>query len=102
MAISNLFIMLGGLAVFLFGMNVMGNALERQADSRLRNILTHLTENPLLGFLWGLSTTAALQSSSAATVIEGRCIYLSAMYNDTSQKAVVALCNQVMASVRPL
>lgn len=40
--------------------------------------------------------------SSAATVIEGRCIYLSAMYNDTSQKAVVALCNQVMASVRPL
>ena len=69
MAISNLFIMLGGLAVFLFGMNVMGNALERQADSRLRNILTHLTENPLLGFLWGLSTTAALQSSSAATVM---------------------------------
>ena len=69
MSVSDLFIMLGGLAVFLFGMNVMGNALERQADSRLRNILTHLTENPLLGFLWGLSTTAALQSSSAATVM---------------------------------
>ena len=49
MSVSDLFIMLGGLAVFLFGMNVMGNALERQADSRLRNILTHLTENPLLG-----------------------------------------------------
>ena len=40
--------------------------------------------------------------SSAAAVIEGRVFYLSAMYNDTSQEAVVALCNQVMASVRPL
>lgn len=40
--------------------------------------------------------------SSAAAVIEGRVFYLSAMYNDTSKEAVVALCNQVMASVRPL
>lgn len=43
----------------------------------------------------------AYSFSSAAAIIDGQCIYLSAMYNDSNQKAVVELCNQVMASVRP-
>ena len=61
--------LLGGLAMFLFGMTVMGNALEKRAGSQLKNILANLTSSPLKGFLLGLGVTAVIQSSSATTVM---------------------------------
>ena len=61
--------MIGGLSLFLFGMNVMGSALERRAGSSLRTLLGKLTTNRFLGFLTGLGVTAVIQSSSATTVM---------------------------------
>ena len=61
--------LLGGLALFLFGMNIMGQGLERSAGNKLKTILEKLTSNPLKGFLLGLGVTAVIQSSSATTVM---------------------------------
>ena len=61
--------MLGGLCLFLFGMNVMGEALERRAGNSLRTILGKLTTNKVFGFLTGLVVTGIIQSSSATTVM---------------------------------
>ena len=61
--------MLGGLALFLFGMNVMGQGLERAAGNRLKTILEKLTSNPIKGFFLGVIVTAVIQSSSATTVM---------------------------------
>ena len=61
--------MLGGLCLFLFGMNIMGESLERRAGSSLRSILGKLTTNKALGFLTGLIVTGIIQSSSATTVM---------------------------------
>ncbi len=72
--------LLGGLSIFLFGMNIMGKALEKQADNKLQNILTHLTDNPLKGFLIGAAVTAVLQSSSATTVMVVSLINSGLMY----------------------
>ena len=60
---------LGGLCLFLFGMNIMGESLERRAGSSLRTILGKLTTNKALGFLTGLVVTGIIQSSSATTVM---------------------------------
>lgn len=65
----DLLTMLGGLALFLFGMNLMGQALERRAGNKLRSILEKMTDKPLIGFLTGLGVTAIIQSSSATTVM---------------------------------
>lgn len=69
MTIFNLFSLLGGLAMFLYGMSVMGEALEKRAGSRMKAILAQLTANPLRGLLLGLGVTAVIQSSSATTVM---------------------------------
>ena len=69
MTIFNVFSLLGGLALFLFGMDIMGKALEKQAGGQLQKILSKLTDNPLKGFFLGLCVTAVIQSSSATTVI---------------------------------
>lgn len=61
--------MIGGLSLFLFGMNVMGASLKRIAGNSLKSILGKLTDNKLVGFLTGLIVTAAVQSSSATTVM---------------------------------
>ena len=61
--------MIGGLCLFLFGMNVMGQALERRAGSKLRTLLGKMTGKTLTGFLTGLGITAIIQSSSATTVM---------------------------------
>ena len=61
--------LLGGLALFLFGMDVMGKALERQAGGRLQTILAKMSSTPVRGFLLGLAVTAVIQSSSATTVM---------------------------------
>lgn len=69
MTIFNVFSLLGGLALFLFGMDTMGKALEKQAGGQLQKILSKLTDNPLKGFALGLVVTAIIQSSSATTVM---------------------------------
>ncbi len=69
MSIFNVFTLLGGLAFFLYGMNIMGDALERRAGSQLKSILANLTSNTFKGFLLGLVVTAVIQSSSATTVM---------------------------------
>ena len=69
MSIFDLLTLLGGLALFLFGMNYMGQALEKVAGSRLKNILAKLTASPLRGLLVGAAVTAIIQSSSATTVM---------------------------------
>lgn len=61
--------LIGGLALFLFGMNVMGEALEKKAGNKLKSILARLTSNKFKGFLLGLGITAIIQSSSATTVM---------------------------------
>ena len=61
--------MLGGLALFLFGMSLMGQALERRAGEKLRSLLDKMTGKPIAGFLTGLGVTAVIQSSSATTVM---------------------------------
>ncbi len=61
--------LLGGLSLFLFGMGVMGQALERRAGGRLRVLLEKLTAGKLAGLLTGLGVTAVIQSSSATTVM---------------------------------
>ncbi len=61
--------LIGGLCLFLFGMNVMGDALERRAGGSLNKILAKLTKNKLTGFLTGLGVTGVIQSSSATTVM---------------------------------
>ena len=61
--------MLGGLCLFLFGMNLMGQALERRAGGKLRTLLDKMTGSVGAGFLTGLGITAIIQSSSATTVM---------------------------------
>ena len=67
MTLFNVFSLLGGLALFLFGMDIMGKALEKQAGGHLQKILSKLTDNPFKGFFLGLCVTAIIQSSSAPT-----------------------------------
>lgn len=69
MNIFDLLALIGGLCLFLFGMSVVGDALERRAGERLKKILAKLTKNKLAGFLTGLGVTAIIQSSSATTVM---------------------------------
>ena len=59
----------GGLAMFLYGMNVMGAGLQKLAGGRLEKILERLTTNRFTGMLLGLGVTAVIQSSSATTVM---------------------------------
>ena len=61
--------LLGGLALFLFGMDTMGKALERQAGGKLQTVLAKMSSNVFRGFLLGLGVTAVIQSSSATTVM---------------------------------
>ena len=61
--------LLGGLALFLFGMDIMGKSLERQAGGKLQTILAKMSSNVFKGFLLGLGVTAVIQSSSATTVM---------------------------------
>ena len=61
--------LIGGLCLFLFGMNVMGDGLERRAGNSLKALLGKLTDNKFKGFLTGMGVTAVIQSSSATTVM---------------------------------
>ena len=61
--------LIGGLCLFLFGMNIMGDGLERRAGNSLKTLLGKLTDNKFKGFLTGMGVTAVIQSSSATTVM---------------------------------
>ena len=61
--------LIGGLALFLFGMNSMSDALQKAAGEKMKKILGFLTRNPIMGVLAGALVTAVLQSSSATTVM---------------------------------
>ena len=67
--VFNVISLLGGLALFLFGMDIMGKALERQAGGKLQTILAKMSSTVFKGFLLGLAVTAVIQSSSATTVM---------------------------------
>ena len=69
MTIFDVLTLIGGLCLFLFGMNVMGDGLERRAGNSLKALLSKLTGSKLTGFLTGLGVTAVIQSSSATTVM---------------------------------
>ena len=69
MDIFDILSLIGGLCLFLFGMNIMGQSLERRAGSQLRMLLGRLTSKKSVGFLTGLGVTAVIQSSSATTVM---------------------------------
>lgn len=61
--------LIGGLALFLYGMNSMSDALQKSAGEKMKKILEFLTKNPIMGALAGALVTAVLQSSSATTVM---------------------------------
>lgn len=69
MTIFDVLNMIGGLCLFLFGMSVMGDGLERRAGNSLKSLLSKLTGNKIAAFLTGLAVTAVIQSSSATTVM---------------------------------
>ncbi len=69
MDVFHVLTLVGGLSLFLFGMNVMGQALERRAGGKLRSLLGKLTTGKIAGLLTGLGVTAVIQSSSATTVM---------------------------------
>ncbi len=69
MGIADIISLLGGLAFFLFGMSLLGDGLKRVAGGRMETILGRLTSNPIKGVLLGAVVTAAIQSSSATTVM---------------------------------
>ena len=69
MSIYDIFHLMGGLALFLFGMSIMGDALEKRAGKRMKPILEQLTSHPLKAVLLGAGVTAVIQSSSATTVM---------------------------------
>ncbi len=69
MSIFNVLTLIGGLALFLYGMNVMGDGLTKASGGKLEKILERLTNSPIKGVLLGAAVTAVIQSSSATTVM---------------------------------
>ena len=64
-----LFMFLGGLGIFLYGIKQMGDGLQAAAGDRLREILNRMTSNPVRGVIAGIIVTVLIQSSSGATAI---------------------------------
>ena len=69
MSFFDVLTLIGGLALFLYGMDVMGDSLKKLAGGKLESFLAKLTSNRIKGFLLGLVVTAVIQSSSATTVM---------------------------------
>lgn len=69
MTIFSVFALLGGLALFLYGMNLMGSGLEKASGGKLERVLEKMTNNPIKGVFLGAFVTAVIQSSSAVTVM---------------------------------
>lgn len=69
MELNDILLLLGGLALFLYGMQMMGNGLETAAGNKMKSILEKLTSNRIKGVVVGAAITAVIQSSSATTVM---------------------------------
>ena len=69
MDILDFVMLLGGVAMFLYGMSLMGDGLKKVAGNKLELILYRLSSNPLKGILLGTGVTAVIQSSSATSVM---------------------------------
>ncbi len=69
MELKDVLSLIGGLSLFLFGMQLMGDALEKKAGGGLKTLLAKMTGNPFKGFLLGMGVTSVIQSSSATTVM---------------------------------
>ena len=69
MSINNVLTLCCGLGLFLFGMNFMGEGLQRAAGAKMKDLMEKLTRNPVRGFLLGMLVTAVIQSSSATSVM---------------------------------
>ena len=69
MGMTEVFMLLGGLALFLYGMQMMSNGLEAAAGNKMKKILERVTSNRIIGVLVGAAITAVIQSSSATTVM---------------------------------
>ncbi len=69
MSVTDVLSLVGGLALFLYGMNLMGEALEKRAGNKLKKFLSNVTANPFKGFILGLGITLLIQSSSVTTVM---------------------------------
>ena len=69
MSIFNVFTLMGGIAMFLYGMDLMGKSLEQTAGSKLQGILSTMTASPVRALLLGMAVTAVIQSSGATTVM---------------------------------
>ncbi|MEE0059222.1 MAG: Na/Pi symporter, partial [Acutalibacteraceae bacterium] len=69
MGLTDVLNLIGGLALFLFGMNAMGDGLEKLSGGKLEKLLEKMTSNTFKGFLVGMLVTAVIQSSSATTVM---------------------------------
>ena len=69
MSVFNVITLLGGLAMFLYGMRLMGNALKESSSGALKVAMEHVTNNPVKAFLLGVAITAVIQSSTATIVI---------------------------------
>ncbi len=67
--VLNIITMAGGLALFLYGMRIMGDALKHGSSGAVKNVMGKVTNNPFMGFLIGLAVTAIIQSSTATIVI---------------------------------
>ena len=73
MQIADIFTLLGGVALFLFGMTLMGEGLKKVAGNKMELVLYRLSGTPLRGLLLGAGVTAIIQSSSATSVMLPRC-----------------------------
>lgn len=69
MDLLSIFTMIGGLALFLYGMHILGEGLAKLSGGRMESILAKMTDSPLKGVLLGAGATAVIQSSSATTVM---------------------------------
>lgn len=69
MSIYNIFSLLGGLGLFMYGMQMLGDGLEKAAGDKLKTIIEKLTTNKVMGFFVGCMVTFIIQSSSATTVM---------------------------------
>ena len=67
--VGNLFAFIGGLGMFLYGMDIMASGLQKTAGNKMKDLLGYLTNNRILGVLVGALVTAIIQSSSATTVM---------------------------------
>ena len=90
MTIFNLITLFGGLALFLYGMRLMGDGLKKGSSDAFKRAMEKVTNNPLVGFLLGLVVTAVIQSSTATIVLTSGLVGAGVMsLHQSDRKSVV-------------